>query len=83
MGSKRLVDQSLGASEPWSGAFAAWMMTSCVTSTSPTMTDRWFWVAGPRAALRQLEAWSGYPVQFAGQVRSAISQVFVLFAQLV
>jgi hypothetical protein len=31
------------------------------------MTDPWFHVAQPRAGLRQVEAWSGYPLQFAGQ----------------
>jgi len=33
------------------------------------MTDPWFLVTGPCAGLRQVEAWSGYPLQFAGQRR--------------
>jgi hypothetical protein len=37
--------------------------------SDPAMTDPWFLVSGPRAGMRQVEAWSGYPLQFAGQRR--------------
>jgi len=44
-------------------------MPWCTSSVIRAMTDPWFLVAGPRAGLRQVEAWSGYPLQFAGQRR--------------
>jgi hypothetical protein len=44
-------------------------MPWCTSSVIRAMTDSWFLVAGPRAGLRQVEAWSGYPLQFAGQRR--------------